>query len=126
MAMTLSLLTPEREVHEGECEFVVIPAQGGEMGVLPKHAPIVAALGIGELRVKEGGVLKRYGVYGGIVQVLDDRVTVLAQAAEAADEIDAAEAKRELDEITAVSPGKRDPDAFARARTRVRLTQRSG
>jgi F-type H+-transporting ATPase subunit epsilon len=82
--------------EEHAADSVIIPAAEGEMGVLPRHAAIVATLGYGELRVRKGGAEESFAVYGGVVDVRNDNVIVLADTAEttsALDESKAAEAR---------------------------------
>ena len=81
--LTVSVVSPERVLFEGEADSVVAPAYDGEVGILQKHAPMVALLGRGELRVTSGGSVKRFTVEGGFVQVADDRVHVVTERAEA-------------------------------------------
>ena len=92
--------TPEGPVFDGKARSVVVPAADGELGILPRHAPLVAALGAGELRIEEAsGEKGRYFLDGGFVQVVANRVTVLATAAEAAKALDPAEAQRRVEEL---------------------------
>lgn len=81
--LTVSVVSPERVLFEGEADSVVAPAYDGEVGILQKHAPMVALLGRGELRVTTGGSVKRFTVEGGFVQVADDQVHVVTERAEA-------------------------------------------
>jgi F-type H+-transporting ATPase subunit epsilon len=117
-----TLTTPERKVFEGAVRSVVVPAEDGELGILPRHAPLVASLGTGVLRLEpasEPGAKRTYFVDGGFVQVLGDQVTVLAQVAVLASEIDRAREEAAVDEIRAAKPGLAAPieekDAHARA-----------
>ena len=54
------VVTPERPIHEGDADFIVVPAHGGEVGILPRHARFLASLGLGELRLTEGNTLLRF------------------------------------------------------------------
>jgi F-type H+-transporting ATPase subunit epsilon len=88
MAGTLSLrvVTPERAVFEGEVASVVVPGHDGEIGILPRHAAFLGAVGVGELRATTANGVQRFLVEDGFVQVRDNRVTVLcARAARLAD-----------------------------------------
>ncbi len=91
-----SVVTPERTVLEQDADFVAVPLYDGELGVLPGRAPLVGRLGLGELRVRQGGRISRFFIDGGFVQVRDDVVTLLTGRAIASDAIDAAAAEREL------------------------------
>lgn len=82
--LQISVISPERTIHEGEAEMVTAPAWDGEVGILPGHAPLMALLGEGELRVRLGEKEERFRVAGGFLQVADDTVTVLSERAESA------------------------------------------
>lgn len=100
MAILLEIVTPERLAYSDEVDSVVLPGSEGEMGVLPHHAPLVSTLGVGELRIRKGGVEESFAIVGGFVQVRPDRVVVMAETADMASEIDlekAQEARREAE-----------------------------
>ena len=90
MAATLELrvVTPEKPVFEGQVESVTVPAHDGEVGILPRHARFLAALGVGELRAKGAGGTVKFFIEGGFVQVAGERVTVLCDRAIAVEELD--------------------------------------
>lgn len=96
--LVCEIITPEKIVFQGEVDMVVAPGVQGELGILPLHTPFLTQLAIGELRVKferEGRAVEDYiAVHGGFMEVFEDRVTVLAPAAEIAREIDIERAKR--------------------------------
>jgi len=96
--LTLILVTPERKVLEEPCDSVSLPASEGYVTILPRHAPLIATLGIGVLRYQTGARSSSLAIAGGFFEVSDDRVTVLADEAFAPSEIDAAAARRELEE----------------------------
>ena len=79
--LTVSVITPEKTVFEGNAEQVVAPAWDGEVGILRGHAPMMALLGDGELRITEGGTVKKFHVAGGFLQVANDVVTILSERA---------------------------------------------
>lgn len=85
-ALHVSVISPEQVVYEGEAESVVAPAWNGELGILRGHAPLMALLGEGELRIGRGGATERFQVASGFLQVVDNTVTVLSERAEAAGE----------------------------------------
>jgi F-type H+-transporting ATPase subunit epsilon len=89
----LEVITPERRVYEDDVDMVVAPASEGYVGILPHHAPLFTMLGPGEFRVKKGGVEEVLAVFGGFMDVRQDRVVVLTDAAEHAEEIDAGRAQ---------------------------------
>lgn len=80
--LTLALITPEATVYEGDADMVVLPAWDGEMGILRGHAPMMALLGEGELRITRDGNETTFYVSGGFMQVADDVVSVLSETAE--------------------------------------------
>jgi len=92
--LRFELVTPERIVYsDDDVDVVVVPGADGELGILPSHAPLLAALGIGELRIKKGAEQESFAVHGGFVEVLANRVIVMAYVAERATEIDLARAE---------------------------------
>ena len=101
MPIRLDIVTAERMVFSEDVDLVVAPGVEGELGILPHHTPLMTMLQPGELRVKKGGEEVSLAVSGGFLEVRPDRVIVLADAAERADEIDLAraeEAKRRAQE----------------------------
>ena len=99
----LRVVSVERSLYEGDVEFMVAPGGDGELGVLARHAPLMTILKPGALRIKPGagGQEQVLFVGGGFLEVLPDRVTVLADVAEHADEISverAEEARRRAQE----------------------------
>jgi len=82
MALSVELVSKEKRVFQiDDVEMVLIPAAEGEMGVLPNHAPVLTTLGHGELVVRKQGREERFVVYGGVVDVRPNKVTVLAELA---------------------------------------------
>ena len=92
--MRLLLVTPERQLLDTDIEEVYAPGVLGQFGVLPEHVNFLTALGTGELRYRTKGADHYVAVSGGILEVLDDLVTVLADSAEFAEEIDVARARQ--------------------------------
>jgi F-type H+-transporting ATPase subunit epsilon len=89
----LEIVTPERLVVNETAEYIEIPGSTGYLGVLPGHAPLITEIAAGELNYKSGAVIKRLVVTAGFAEVLPDKVTVLAESAEKAEEIDVARAQ---------------------------------
>ncbi len=89
----LDIVTAERQVYSDEVDVIVAPGIEGELAILPHHAPLMTTLQPGELRVKQGGEEFSLAVSGGFLEVRPDRVTILADAAERAEEIDIARAE---------------------------------
>jgi F-type H+-transporting ATPase subunit epsilon len=97
----LELVAPTGKVFEGEVEMVVLPATTGELGILPRHAPLVAQLSIGRMRVlKAGGEWVAFAVAEGFAKVQFDQVTVLADAAEEASQIDVDRVSKSIERAT--------------------------
>jgi F-type H+-transporting ATPase subunit epsilon len=91
----VSVVTPNGPVYESDVEMVITKAQSGELGILPGHIPMVAPLAIGVVRMKKNGKEQDLiAVSGGFLEVRPDKVTILAQAAEKAEDIDVERALR--------------------------------
>lgn len=114
-AFRLDIVTVERVVYSEDVDGVVLPGGEGELGVLPRHAPLLTSLKPGELRVKKGGEEIAMAVSGGFLEVRPDKVIVLADAAERAEEIDEARAEAARQRaLAALADKKRDDVDFAR------------
>ncbi|MBV8256512.1 MAG: ATP synthase F1 subunit epsilon [Actinobacteria bacterium] len=99
---SVSVVTPEGPAFEGDAEMVIVPGAAGEIGVLARHAPLVAMLNAGSTRVHLGdGEVREYATGPGFFQVLEDRAIALVDDAVAAGEIDADRARRQLEEAQA-------------------------
>jgi len=79
--LRVSVVSPERTLYEGEADMVVVPAWDGELGILRGHAPLLALLGQGPLRVRAADGEHRFQIAGGFLQVANDVVTVLSEHA---------------------------------------------
>ena len=77
--MQVTVISPEASMFDGEADAVVVPAYDGEVGILPHHAPLMTLLGEGHLVVRQGGASHRFQVRGGFLQVVDNRVRVVAE-----------------------------------------------
>jgi F-type H+-transporting ATPase subunit epsilon len=97
----LSLVTPEGAVYEGEAQMLIVPGAAGEIGVLARHAPLVAMLQAGEIRVKAGGEWQSFAAGPGYFKVQQDRAIALVDDAVKAEEIDVEQARREVEEARA-------------------------
>lgn len=80
--LSVALITPQETVFEQEADMVVLPAWDGQLGVLRGHAPMMALLGDGVMRVIRDGAEERFHVSGGFMQVADDVVSVMSEEAE--------------------------------------------
>lgn len=83
----LDVVTPEKKVFSEDIRFFVAPGSEGELGVLPEHAALITALKIGLLRIEQEGKKFNIAISGGFLEVRDSRATVLATAAERAEDI---------------------------------------
>ena len=91
----VELITPERVVFRDEVDFVVAPSAMGEVGILPHHAPLLAQLAPGEVRLKKAGETQHLAVTGGFLEVQHgSRVSIFAETAEYAHEIDVERARQ--------------------------------
>lgn len=127
-ALNLEVVTPEREVVRESVAEVQLPGLSGYLGILPGHTPLLTELGIGPLIYKKDSQTGYVAVMGGFAEVLPERVTVLAEAAERSEEIDVTRARAELAEAenklaASGADANTDWDAVlkcvARARARV-------
>ena len=129
--MLFEMVTAEKLLFSEQVESIVAPGEAGELGILPHHAPLLSILKSGELRVTQDGQEQSIAITGGFLEVLDNKVTVLADAAEHAGEIElerAEEAVRRAEERIA----SRDTDldleraigSLRRAQVRVTVARR--
>ena len=95
--MLLEIITAERQVYSDEVDAVVAPGIEGQLGILPHHAPLMTVLQPGELLIRKGGEEAYLAVTGGFMEVLGNKVTVLADAAERSDEIDEQRAQEAIE-----------------------------
>jgi F-type H+-transporting ATPase subunit epsilon len=127
------IVTPEKLVVRDQAEEMQIPGKNGYLGILPGHAPLITELGVGEISYRNQGYTHRLSVAWGFAEVLPDKVTVLAECAERAEEIDvkrAEEAKQRAEQH--LKSGDPDTDypraeaALQRAETRLQVASKSG
>jgi len=124
-ASTVKVLvaTAEREVYRGEAEMLVAPGVAGELGILPKHTPLLCALTAGELRITVGDEeVDEVFVSGGFMEVQPDMITVLADSAERATDIDEASALAAERKAQEVLEGKQDDIDYAVAEAELSMT----
>jgi F-type H+-transporting ATPase subunit epsilon len=128
----LEFVTPERAIVHEDVDEVELPGEDGYFGVLPGHAPLLAALRVGEMWYRKGGETHFSFVAGGFAEVLPDRVSLLAQIAEKADEIDvqrAEAAKRRAEDRLAKPTSEFDFErarvALMKALTRLHVSRHS-
>ena len=113
----LEIVTPEKLVVKDNAEEAQIPATTGYIGVLPGHAPLITELGAGEISYRSGGQVHRFATAWGFAEVLPDKVTVLAETVERADEIDVARAKQDFTQAE---------DALKQAQSEEEVTKELG
>jgi F-type H+-transporting ATPase subunit epsilon len=116
--LTLELVTPDRAVVREEVDEVVVPGSEGELGILPGHTPLLATLKVGELWYRQGQEKHYIAIAFGFVEVLPDRVTILAQIAERAQDIDVVRAERAKQRAAErlAGPSAQSDQDFERAR----------
>ncbi len=122
MPIRCEIVSQDRTVFEGEVDIVVAPGTDGEMGILPHHSPLLTTLQHGVLKVRQGANEQMFAISGGFMEVRPDIVTILADAAENAAEIDvtrAEEARRRAEETMRAGPPP-GSDAFVAAETALR------
>ena len=113
---SVSLVTPDGPAYEGDAQMIIVPGAAGEIGVLARHAPLVALLKAGSTRVHAGGEVREYATGPGFFKVEQDRVLALVDDAVEVDQIDAARAREQLEaaqtELARVDAGESDADRW--------------
>jgi F-type H+-transporting ATPase subunit epsilon len=114
---SVSLVTPDGAAYEGDAEMVIVPGAAGEIGVLARHAPLIASLKSGSTRIHlAGGEVQEYATGPGFFQVLRDRAIALVDDAVEASQIDDARAREQLDaaqrELEAIDRGESTADRW--------------
>jgi F-type H+-transporting ATPase subunit epsilon len=134
-SLVVVVVSPARPIYEGAAEFVTVPTWNtvgeteggwrygakapvrlavGQIGILPGHAALVAALGSGLLRIGQaGGQIARFAVRGGFLKVGDDKVTILVDSAVGEAEVNTADAQRDLDETLEALRHPKTDEEFA-------------
>jgi F-type H+-transporting ATPase subunit epsilon len=126
----VDIVTVEGRRFAGEADFVVAPGSEGELGILPHHMPLLTALKVGTIKVVNDGADQFFFVSGGFLEVRPDQVTVLADSAERAEDIDEARAEearrraaRLLEEKVSAVDQSQLAAALARAEARLRIAE---
>jgi len=118
--LQLEVVTPERRLLSEQVNSVTVPGRGGELGILPGHAPLISDLQTGVLAYDEEGTTFQLHVSGGFVEVNDDRVSVLAEVAERPEEIDAASARASREQLEKqMNSWSGSEDDFEKAKTEL-------
>ena len=116
MPLRLEIVTPERRAYEDDVDMVIVPGRTGQLGILPRHTPLISSLGVGELRIKKGGTEESLLISGGFVEVRPDKVIVMADLAEHSEEIDEQRAIEARKRAEAEVERTKDPIDLARVR----------
>jgi F-type H+-transporting ATPase subunit epsilon len=129
----LEIVTPEKLVVKDSAEEMQLPGTRGYLGILPEHAPLITELAVGQISYRNGTRTHYLCVAWGFAEVLPDRVTILAEVAERAEEIDSDRARRAKERAEKrLSGGEADIDveraqrALAKANTRLQVAQKAG
>ncbi|MBN9388369.1 MAG: F0F1 ATP synthase subunit epsilon [Chloroflexi bacterium] len=122
MPLNLQVVTAERILINEDVDSLVAPGSDGELGILPRHAPLLSGLKPGELRYRRGGEENFLAIGGGFIEVLNNKVIVLADSAERSEEIDLerAESARRTAEQTLANRGQLSVEQLAAAEAALR------
>ncbi len=122
MPIKLEIVTVERMLYSDDVDMVIAPGAEGVLGILPNHAPLLTSLKVGELVVrKQGEDDELFAIGGGFMEVQPDKVTVLADVAEHADEINLERAQQARDRVQhLIESGNLSMDDMARAEAAIR------
>ena len=127
----LEIVTPEKQVVHTQVEEIQIPGKAGYLGVLPGHAPLITELAVGEISYRSGGKTTLLAVAWGFAEVLPNKVTILAETAERAEDIDVTRAQAALkasqERLAAADSEEKVDQALAavrRAETRIDVAQK--
>jgi F-type H+-transporting ATPase subunit epsilon len=135
MTIHCEIVSQDHTVFQGDVDIVVLPGAAGEMGILPHHAPVLAILKYGVIKIRQGNSEELFAVAGGIAEVQPDIVTVLADAAENVKDIDITRAqaakKRAEDMLATLTPEDQDKylnmeAALKRSNLRLEAARRYG
>ena len=119
----LEIVTPEKLVVRDTADEVQIPGRNGYIGVLPGHAPLITELGAGEITYRSSGQLHRFSMAWGFAEVLPDRVTILAETVERADEIDAHRAQESLAQASESLKSAQSEEEFDKSLGKIERAQ---
>lgn len=135
MPLHVDLITPEKQAFSDDVDFIAAPGADGEIGILPHHAPLLARLGVGELRLRKGDEIRYFALTGGFLQVQEgSRVSVFAETAELAQEIDTERAAQAAERAKNILRKPGEPDlnlleaemALNRALLRLKVSRLRG
>jgi F-type H+-transporting ATPase subunit epsilon len=137
MTMHVDIVSAEESIYSGTVEMVTAPADGGDVGIMPRHTPLLTRLRPGEVTVEKGGEKQAFFVSGGVLEVQPHVTTVLADSAVRARDLDEAEAQKAKEraeqamqdqkaELDYASAQAELAEAVAKLQTIQRLRQRTG
>jgi F-type H+-transporting ATPase subunit epsilon len=115
----VEIVSAEGEIFSGDAEMLFAPAIMGELGIAPRHAPLLTNLKPGEVRVQTGGEERMFYVTGGVLEIQPHLVTVLADSALHADDLDEAAALEARDRAREVLAGRHDEIDLAQAQSEL-------
>ncbi|AKP63697.1 F0F1 ATP synthase subunit epsilon [Levilactobacillus koreensis JCM 16448] len=121
--LSVSIVTPDGRVYEGDSDLLVVKTTIGELGIMPNHVPLIASLEVDETRVKLGDHEDEIAVNGGFIEFSDNVATIVADSAERQDDIDvdrAQSARQRAEETIKKAQESHDPDTLARAEVALR------
>jgi len=131
MKFKLDIVTPERLVYSDDVDVVTVPTIEGEIGILANHTPIVSVIAPGEIKIRKNGVINYMAISGGFVQFMKNKATILADAAERAEEINMERAENARERARKLLSEKLDTvshaETFAalqRSLIRIKVAQR--
>ncbi|MGQ9535089.1 MAG: F0F1 ATP synthase subunit epsilon, partial [bacterium] len=132
MKFHLEIVTPERLVYAQDVDVLTVPTIQGEISILAKHVPLVSIISPGEIKIKNDNEIEYMAISGGFVQVLPNKVIILADTAERAEEIDIERAEQARQRAQKLMEEKRGDKishaeamaAFQRALIRIKVGQR--
>lgn len=132
MKFRLEIVTPERLVYSQDVDVLTVPTVQGEISILAKHVPLVSIISPGEIKIKKDNETEYMAISGGFVQVLPNKVIILADTAERAEEIDMERAEQARLRAQKLMEEKRGDKishaeataAFQRALIRIKVSQR--
>ncbi len=131
--LNLEIVTPEKKVLSDTVDSVTVPTASGEVGIMSNHAPLISSLKPGILTVNKSGATEKMVVSGGFIEVSSNKVSVLTDIAEKAEEIDVEAARAEKSEVEKILGAWKDgseedfeieSDRLQRAQARLQLTSR--
>jgi F-type H+-transporting ATPase subunit epsilon len=115
VSLTLEVVTPEGLLLREEVDEVIAPGSEGYFGVRPGHTPFLSTLGLGEISYRKDGVWRHLTCFWGFCEVLPDRVNILAEAGEKAEDVDLARAEKARDRAAAQMKAIKDEAGYAQA-----------